>query len=672
MAVASPSLILLTSQNYLRASAAGVNLDGGSALSVVVTFDPYLIGADQDGTIISKHNPGATQFGWKLSYDAVTGFVTATIYSSAAGTTSISRVSTVAITRRSVVAFTFNLIPGDLHLYTNGVLTDGVQTGTIATIAVNTERLSLFADSTGNTPQNVAKGGIYHAAIWRTTLTAGEVASVLPDGITPPALISGYNLVANFPASRITQSIDGHLSDWVDTVASLTLLGFAVTGDTPRCNLQNTGLVLTTNKWDYTLADTGFPGALGLTSTYTTLVPFRLWGAALTEPQRASNFRQTMSDVTILCRARKVVGTTQAIFIRLRGLVLQYNLASKELFAIVGDDTTATNQNTRVSFGFNIFPVEGITADIVLRFNAVDETVDAFIGDTKYVGTVVVTNANETATGLFFATGSDFVLASVVPACLSDSGVALLIAGNLSSVFSMGFNLIPNGYTQSLYPTDAADPAEVPFFLSDAFPFIQDRQYSSLPALIRFGYTGIPYPVVDSARDLFIDPFPVIASLTVNGAHEITGIGTAGPTDAYNTSSYWEIELATGVSVIVIDSVSSTQFFASRANSTTYWDVPEGSLWNGLRVRFVVQAVSDSGQIWYSAWQTLNDPNYDFLANTDSSIGIYFDAFSYGRRHVWADPAGRLDAYATLLGSGNGQRSCLLKLCSNSRRGDSA
>jgi len=632
MAAASPSLILLTGQNYLRAGAAGVNLDGGSALSVAVVFDPHLLGSDQDGTIVAKHNPGDSQFGWVLSYNSVTGFVTATIYDDAAGSNSISRVSTIELTRRSVVAFTFNLTPGDIHLFVDGVNADGTQTGSITTIASNTERLAFFADSTNNVAQNPCKGGLYYVAIWRVTLTGGEVATIQPDGLTPgPLSGGGYSLVANFIAPNIQQDPDGHFGAWVDTVASLTMTGFAVAGATPYCNLEGPGLLLLTNAWDYSLVDTGNPGGSGLTSTYSVAPPFRLWAPAATEPQRATGYRQHLNDITVLIRARKVIGTTQAVLIRLHSLLLEYDLASEEMFLILGDDITATNQNQRISFGFGLFPIEGVTADIVLRVNAADKTADLFIGGTMYSQSIAATNANETTDGIFFATNTDFVLASVVPACLSDAAVAQLIAGNQSNAYSIGFEPIHLGYISYLtiaYPLiDVL--GDVPVAVDpDLIPYIVAQFWSPGLESIHLGYTNSPYPVIDSAKNLFQDPNPVIDSVTVDTNHHVTGLASAGPTDAYLTYSYWEIELDPGVSIIVIDKEVSTQFFAGRTQITNYWDVPNGSLWNGLRIRFVIQAVDDSAQIWYSAWQTLNDPNFNNRSGGDSSVGTYTDPLS--------------------------------------------
>lgn len=631
MAATSPSVIVLTGQNYLRAGAVSPTLDGGTDITLAVTFDPFLIGSDQSGVIVSKHNPAASQFGWALTYDTSTSFVTVKLYDSAVGTAFIQRVSSLPVYFRSVVVFTFSTTSGNILIYVNGVLANGVQTGSVSSIAANTERLALFADSTNVTPQNSGKGGVYHLAIWRSVLSAGQISTVLADGITPVALLTGNNLVANFPSLAMTQLLDGRLNTWIDSVLGLTLTGFAISGAVPYANLQGTGRLLLTNQWDYSLADTGNPGSQGLTSTYTSVAPFRLWFAGGTEPQRATNYRLHPTDITILCRARKVVGTVQAVFIRSRGILLQYDLASKELFAILGDDTTATNQNKRVSFGFNLFALEGITADLVLRYNAVSKSADVFVGPTMYSGVSVSSNAFQNTTGFFLANNADFALGAVVPACLSDAAVEALIAGNQSIAYSILFETIRLGFVNFAtinYPASDVDPAIPAIIVPDIIPFTITLLYSPGLEVIPLGYTNSPYPVVDSARDKFIDPLPVVVSITVDTDYHITGVATAGPTDAYLTYSYWEIELDTGVSIIIVDRLVSAQFFASRVSVTNYWDVPLGSRWDGLRARFVVQSVSDSSQIWFSSWVTLDDTNFDHLSTTDSTLGVYSDPLS--------------------------------------------
>lgn len=114
-----------------------------------------------------------------------------------------------------------------------------------------------------------------------------------------------------------------------------------------------------------------------------------------------------------------------------------------------------------------------------------------------------------------------------------------------------------------------------------------------------------PYAIVDNPTRVFVDPLPVILSLTIDGNHHAFGSAEAGPTDAYQTYNYWEIELEAGVSIVVVDQAVSTNFFAARATQNDDWFVPEGSNWQNKRARFVIQAVEDSSQSWHSAWQNL-------------------------------------------------------------------
>lgn len=607
---ASPPLVLFTGTNYLRRLTNDAALSGGTDISVAVTFDPNLVSAATSGTVIAKHNPGNSQQGWIVSYDSSTGFVTVTLHDAATGGAVQSRVSTVPIRVRSVFVFTFAGATSDLQLYVNGVSANGTNTGAVTNLSASTEPLAIGADSASTAASNIIKGGFYHASVWRVVLTSAEVATILHNGVTPAALKSApYNLVANWEAAAISATPTSVYSAWIDTVASMNFLAV----NSPLAQ-GPTGNLLVTNRWDTSLADTGTPGGQGLTSTYTLSGQFRIWGSALTQPQRATGYRQYKNDITIVLRARKVTGTTNAAFIRLYGLHLEYILSSKELFAFVGDDTSNTNQNRRFSFGFNLFPVEGTPADIVLRYNAADDNIDVFIGSTKYTATIATTNSNTTVTGLFLAGSSDFAAAAVVPACLSDAQVAQLIANIQSNSFLV---YSADVFQLGEYVNVPYVPEETLSTLPDAIasailPFDSTQQYST-DVVVELPYLDNPYPVVEITSFDFIDPLPAIVSFTVDSNHVVTAIGEAGPTDAKETYHYWEVEIAPGQIAALAVPAFSEAFFAGRGQVTDSFQLPLGTVWDGLRVRFVIQAVADATQLWYSAWQTLNDPNFDHL-----------------------------------------------------------
>ena len=120
-----------------------------------------------------------------------------------------------------------------------------------------------------------------------------------------------------------------------------------------------------------------------------------------------------------------------------------------------------------------------------------------------------------------------------------------------------------------------------------------------------------PYGILDNPQRVYSDPNPVINLLEVNALHVAHGIAEAGPTDAFQTYNYWEIELEEDVSIVIVNQEVSTDFFESRTTEEDFWNVPPGSNWQGKRARFVIQAVQDSAQIWYSDWVTLTDSNWN-------------------------------------------------------------
>lgn len=628
MATASPSLILLTGQNYVAAPL-GSNLDGGVSISVAVVFDPALVGHDVNCTVISKHNPGAGKYGWLISYDATTGFVTGTIYDSAAGTNSISVVSIIPVKGRSIVVMTFSTT-STIRIYVNRVPADGVITGAVpGTIAFSNEPVAFGADSTSTAPQNLMKGGIYYASVWRVQLTASEVATIGADAVTPVSLqFAGYQQVLNYTSLQMVADSFATLLSWTDSVQALVASPGAVSGALPKTQLPLTAVLLIVDEWTTALADTGVPGGWPLTTTYALAAPFRMWANGATPPQTLTSFRKGVSDITIYTRGRRVSGRAITTFFELPGISLQYVFSTREMFAIIGDDQTGTLQNKRISFGFNIFNIEGVAADIALRVNSETLAADLFIGATKYTPTIVATNANVLTSRLILDQDADFNYAAIVPSCLSDQQVFSLISHNEVTVNSRG----TEGH-------EYVDPSTIAYPLDD---ILANVPAAVAPLALPLGvisnksrgeiyrsFTSSPYPVISDPVNAYVDPNPVIDSVTVDNDFHVTGVATAGPTDAFQTFNYWEITLEAGVSVIVIDEEVSTRFFAGRVQATNLWDVPKGSAWNGLSIRFVVQAIADAAQIWYSPSIVLNDEHFDNVAGGGGfAVGTYLDPLS--------------------------------------------
>jgi hypothetical protein len=103
--------------------------------------------------------------------------------------------------------------------------------------------------------------------------------------------------------------------------------------------------------------------------------------------------------------------------------------------------------------------------------------------------------------------------------------------------------------------------------------------------------------------------------MVVDDSRVVTATAEGGPTDAFWTLSWWEVELIAGggstVTHVRSTAVYDTKFFASRINDISTFSVPSGQNWVGKRARFVIQAVTDAQQIWRSNWLSLSDPNFN-------------------------------------------------------------
>lgn len=611
MAAQSPGMVLLdTGANYL-ARPVSDNIFSVSAahLSVCVTFDPTILGAGYDGVITSKHNAAGNQRSWTVSYAAATGLVTVALWSSLTNASpDCSRVVAAGVFVRSTLIFAYDGAATTLNLYVNGSLSNGTLTGTVpATLANSSEPLAVGCSAPSGTPQNVWRGAVYHFVVWNSTLSSGDVGTVLRDGVTPSPLKGGtYNLQLNCEHTSIEQDFADKVQKWRELNGLFrNLFGYATSGTLPRAQMYGLQSLLIQDQWDYTLADSGFL-AQALSSTFTNAPPWRLYASALSAPSRAS-FRAKRNDITIWVRARRQVGSATTVFIDLLGLHLQYTLSGTELFCIVGDDTSNTLQNTKASFGTAGWAalLDGLFANIVLRYNSVDKTVDCFVNGTKFTPTNTTTNTSATATTLTLAQTADFELCEVVPACLSDAQVAQLLEGNPIPAYRALLQRVQGVPEQYAYQEQTADPLVDP-----ATEAVNPVVITSQAKILKGRGVDAPYVPVEALGRQFLDPQAVAVSVTADSSHIVSATATAGPTDAVPTVSWWEINLD-GTTRVLTPPRSSSDFFLGRVTATTGFPVPSGENWNGRQIRFVIQAASDASQVWHSGYLTMSGLNFD-------------------------------------------------------------
>lgn len=615
----SPAFALLTGTNYIVRSVSDAIFatNGFGKLTVALVVDPRTVwSAGQTGVVLSKFRSSNNQRQFKIEYDQSTNRFTVSLWDDPTAASPLcSRQWSTPVVSRVVLCFVYDGAGPTLDCYADGALDNGTLTGTVpATIANGTEPIAVGVENSTGTPVNLWRGSLHMLAVWNIALTSVEVATIGYAGLIPaPLKVIGYApQILCEHTGVVQQTLSNLISQFTDTSTfARHFTGAAASGAVPFAQQDSGGRLLVANDWGDSLNDLGFL-VQGLTSTYTSAPPFALWGVSLTPPQRP-NYRADKHDFTLFLRARRVAGTVESIFIQIYGVQLRYVLASKEMYADVGDDPGSNNK--KISFGINLFAVEGVTADLVIRYNAKESELDFFIGTTKYAKSQTLTAAKYIGTTLILAANSDFSRSLMIPQCISDAQVLQLQALIQQQVFSFGPETFPfntfGKVEQPYYAPEQVDqPAPPAPFGLEAVP----QQFSEFktPVLPTSGGTFDPYGVIDLPTRVFDNPNPVAVSVTVDGLYVVTATVLAGATNADPTISWWEVELTVGGPVVVSTLlVLGSFFFSGRNNDVRNFAIPVGQNWNGLRVRAIIRAASDVSQVWYSNYLTMTGPAFD-------------------------------------------------------------
>lgn len=181
------------------------------------------------------------------------------------------------------------------------------------------------------------------------------------------------------------------------------------------------------------------------------------------------------------------------------------------------------------------------------------------------------------------------------------------------------FHLTQRGLSRYFWLSHGVNPlpAIIPF---DWIEILLTQVYSNIAQPDSHLYADAPYVVKDgfdedddgSASTSFIDPNPIVVDVTVNAAHVVTAVANAGPTDAGPVITWWEIELVSGSTevMVMVDRFQPNSFSVNR-NHTDIFPIPAGQDWNEKRIRFVVQSVRDGTQIWRSLFFRMLGEDYD-------------------------------------------------------------
>lgn len=133
-------------------------------------------------------------------------------------------------------------------------------------------------------------------------------------------------------------------------------------------------------------------------------------------------------------------------------------------------------------------------------------------------------------------------------------------------------------------------------------------------------YVETPYPVQEPVEDdgdevdevIFGDPLPTVVSVTVDDNFNITATANAGPTDAGQVLTWWEIELVTNDTTVVVQAAyNPTNNFSINRNDVSSFSIPLGQDWEDLRIRFVIIAAADATQSWQSLYTRMEGEGFD-------------------------------------------------------------
>ena len=142
-----------------------------------------------------------------------------------------------------------------------------------------------------------------------------------------------------------------------------------------------------------------------------------------------------------------------------------------------------------------------------------------------------------------------------------------------------------------------------------------------------FQFSDNPYAVTEFAPDQlsildevpFVNPLPVIVSVTASEAHVVTAVANAGPTDAGAVRSWWEIELeANNVETVIRVDEQANNFSQAKSQLDTF-SIPLGLNLDGRRIRFVIQSQVDVEQMWASLFFRMDGDEFN---NSETEVII--------------------------------------------------
>jgi hypothetical protein len=422
----SPPFVMFngTDEYLSHPNASDSALRGGANFSCVVVFDPELVENAGTGVLCGKHDPGSTEWGWRILWDNGTGEITVIVSSAADGSNRAERTTNVGgtgIRVRTVFAFTWDST--NLELYVAGSSSQGTQTdtGTPGAMVQGDALFAVGADSLGSTAANFYQGAVHAIHIFDDVLSSGEVGTIDQSGYIPPALDDSNYLVAWRPDRIEGSSVNFFLTQWLDEEANRQLDRSASTivcfpgfldhlrfraddWDMDLFNAQTVGVGLDQNLLSNYVLSTS-------STNYVESGGFRLFVpvTVTSQPEIVSGYRTNANDITIVWGGRADESSaSDTIWLELEahGIQIFYDSGTRDLFVYRDTGTT-----TRYEYGQSVPGMEAVVPDgpatiFALRYNSQLDQFTLFINGVKqFEEGTTVTGPNITGSGLYFCGG---------------------------------------------------------------------------------------------------------------------------------------------------------------------------------------------------------------------------------------------------------------------------
>jgi len=477
--------------DYLSA-ASDAALNGGAAFSVALVFDPEIVNAGATGTVLGKHDPSSTNHGWRVTWDATTGLVTASFASTLDGSNTRTRSNATAIRTRTAVVVTYD--GTDINIYLTGIgLDNGAQSGTAGNMVANTSPFALGAHDVASGATNFFRGSVNGVWIWDLVLSGGEAATVDPYGQFDVPQAANLQ-VAWRPWDIHSTGFDEFFAAWIDDEGARPLTPPAIAAGKPLVLPSDPNeIMLFADRWDTDFlnvaelygADSNLASNYPLSSDPNDASEdgkWRLFSPPTNqdEPEIVSGYRDFRNDLTIFVRIRNPTSfSNDIIVVQVLGLRLFYETATGNLFLFVGDAGTPERYQYGTNFDFG----DGRVATFALRFNAATEQFSLHHNGVKVLPTgSSTTGAASSGTGLILCQSADYGVAFAVASCLPDLLIEQILNGFAGDVrlfeivpqhwrlsprrvpipdLIWGGQLVPTGVN---FPEEGGDPAPlVPF-----------------------------------------------------------------------------------------------------------------------------------------------------------------------------------------------------------------